>query len=101
MAVPSVQGRAQTCEQQTRVKPAIVRVQEPSVWLTELVDQEDEEAGTRQVVARQLEFVINMTAQEIERLEEKKAEIETTLNELRVIHEGSKARLAKRRGGEA
>jgi len=28
------------------------------VWLTELVDQEDEEAGTRQVVARQLEFVI-------------------------------------------
>ena len=58
MAVPSVQGRGQTCEQQTRVKPAIVRVQEPSVWLTELVDQEDEEAGTRQVVARQLEFVI-------------------------------------------
>ena len=50
---------------------------------------------------RQLEFVINMTAQEIERLEEKKAEIETTLNELRVIHEGSQARLAKRRGGEA
>ena len=50
---------------------------------------------------RQLEFVINMTAQEIERLEEKKAEIETTLNELRVIHEGSNARLGKRRGVEA
>ena len=58
MAVPSVQGRAQTCEQQTRVKPAIVRVQEPSVWLTELVDQEDEEAGGRQVVVRHLEFII-------------------------------------------
>lgn len=47
---------------------------------------------------RQLQFVIDMTAQEIARLEEKKAEIETTLNELRVIHEGAKARLAKRRG---
>jgi DNA-binding transcriptional MerR regulator len=46
---------------------------------------------------RQLEFVIEMTAKEIERLEEKKAEIETTLNELRVIHEGSKTRLAQRK----
>ena len=46
---------------------------------------------------RQLQFVIDMTAKEIDRLEEKKAEIETTLNELRVIHEGSKERLAKRK----
>lgn len=46
---------------------------------------------------KQLEFVIDMTAREIERLEEKRVEIETTLNELKVIHEGSKARLAKRR----
>ena len=45
---------------------------------------------------RQLEFVIDRTAEEIARLEEKQAEIETTLNELRVIHEGAKARLAKR-----
>jgi len=45
---------------------------------------------------KQLEFVINMTEREISRLEEKKAEIETTIAELKVIHDGSKARLAKR-----
>lgn len=46
---------------------------------------------------QQLEFVIEMTAREIDNLEAKKAQIETTLKELRLIHDGSKARLAKRR----
>ena len=48
---------------------------------------------------KQLEFVIDMTARELARLEEKKAEIETTISELKVIHEGSRERLAKRLGG--
>ena len=48
---------------------------------------------------QQLEFVIERTAREIEQLKAKKAEIETTLKELQVIHDGAKARLAKRRSG--
>ena len=47
---------------------------------------------------RQLEFVIDMTAKEIAKLEAKRDQIDATLDELRLIHEGSKARLAKRRG---
>ncbi|PWE18120.1 MerR family transcriptional regulator [Marinicauda salina] len=47
---------------------------------------------------RQLEYVIDKTAAKIDELEAKKAQIETTLSELRVIHDGAKARLAKRRG---
>ena len=47
---------------------------------------------------RQLEFVIDMTAKEIAKLEAKREQIDATLDELRLIHEGSKARLAKRRG---
>lgn len=48
---------------------------------------------------RQLEFVIEKTAAEIAALEDKRTQIETTLAELRVIHEGAKARLARRRDG--
>jgi DNA-binding transcriptional MerR regulator len=46
---------------------------------------------------QQLEFVIDKTAAEIEALEAKRAQIDTTLAELRLIHDGAKARLAKRR----
>ena len=46
---------------------------------------------------RQLEFVIDMTAKEIAKLEAKRDQIDATLEELRLIHDGSKARLAKRR----
>ncbi len=46
---------------------------------------------------QQLEFVIDMTAKEIAKLESKRDQIDATLEELRLIHEGSKARLAKRR----
>jgi len=44
----------------------------------------------------QLKFVIKLTAEEIKRLEEKKKEIDATLAELKVIHEGSIGRLEKR-----
>lgn len=47
---------------------------------------------------KQLEFVIDMTAREMAKLEAKRDQIDATLAELRVIHDGSKARLAKRRG---
>ena len=55
---------------------------------------------------RQLSFVIARTAEKIAELETKKAQIETTLSELRVIHDGARERLARRRsepadGGEA
>lgn len=46
---------------------------------------------------RQLEFVIDKTAREITALEAKRAQIDTTLKELRTIHDGAKARLASRR----
>jgi DNA-binding transcriptional MerR regulator len=48
--------------------------------------------------ARQLEFVIDKTAAEIDALEAKKRQIDQTLAELRLIHEGAKERLARRRG---
>lgn len=47
---------------------------------------------------QQLGFVIDKTAAEIEALEAKRAQIDTTLAELRLIHDGAKARLEKRRG---
>ncbi len=47
---------------------------------------------------KQLEFVIEKTAAEIAKLEDKRAQIDATLAELRVIHDGSKERLARRRG---
>lgn len=47
---------------------------------------------------RQLEFVIGKTAAEIEALEAKKRQIDQTLAELRIIHDGAKERLARRRG---
>ncbi|XBQ17154.1 MAG: MerR family DNA-binding transcriptional regulator [Oceanicaulis sp.] len=47
---------------------------------------------------RQLEFVIDKTAAEIKALEAKRAQIETTLAELRTIHQGARDRLARRRG---
>jgi len=47
---------------------------------------------------RQLEFVIDKTAREIEALEAKRAQIDITLKELRTIHDGAKERLARRRG---
>lgn len=47
--------------------------------------------------AKQLQFVIDKTATEIANLEAKRDQIDATLEELRIIHEGSKARLQKRR----
>lgn len=47
---------------------------------------------------QQLEFVIEKTAAEIAKLEAKRDQIDATLDELRLIHDGSKARLVKRRG---
>lgn len=47
---------------------------------------------------RQLEFVIEKTAAEIEALEAKKRQIDQTLAELRIIHDGARERLARRRG---
>ena len=47
---------------------------------------------------RQLEFVIDKTAAEIEALEAKRDQIDTTLAELKKIHDGAKQRLAQRRG---
>lgn len=47
---------------------------------------------------RQLEFVIDKTAREIEALEDKRIQIDETLKDLRTIHEGAKERLAKRKG---
>jgi DNA-binding transcriptional MerR regulator len=45
---------------------------------------------------RQLNFVIDKTAEKIAELEDKRDQIETTLSELRVIHSGAKERLAAR-----
>lgn len=47
---------------------------------------------------RQLEFVIEKTAAEIEALEAKKRQIDQTLAELRIIHDGARERLDRRRG---
>lgn len=47
---------------------------------------------------RQLEFVIDKTAQEIAALQAKRDQIDTTLAELKKIHDGAKQRLAQRRG---
>lgn len=47
--------------------------------------------------ARQLQFVIDKTASEIEALQAKRAQIDETLKELRTIHEGAKERLEMRR----
>ncbi len=47
---------------------------------------------------QQLEFVIDKTATEIAKLEAKRDQIDATLDELRLIHEGSKARLRTRQG---
>jgi DNA-binding transcriptional MerR regulator len=46
---------------------------------------------------RQLEFVIETTAAEIAALEAKRAQIDTTLAELKKIHDGAKERLHRRR----
>lgn len=48
--------------------------------------------------ARQLEFVIEKTAAEIEALEAKKRQIDQTLAELKLIHDGARERLVRRRG---
>lgn len=48
---------------------------------------------------RQLEFVIAKTAEEISALQAKRDQIDTTLNELKKIHDGAKERLAQRRTG--
>ena len=45
---------------------------------------------------RQLQFVIDKTAEEIDALEAKRDQIDATLAELRTIHDGAKARLARR-----
>ncbi|TGY90429.1 MerR family DNA-binding transcriptional regulator [Marinicauda algicola] len=45
---------------------------------------------------RQLRFVIEKTAEKIAELEDKRAQIDTTLAELKVIHDGAKERLARR-----
>lgn len=47
---------------------------------------------------RQLRFVIERTGEKIAELEDKRRQIDETLDELRIIHEGSKARLAKLKG---
>lgn len=47
---------------------------------------------------RQLKFVIAKTAEKIAELEDKRAQIDTTLGELKVIHDGAKERLNERRG---
>jgi DNA-binding transcriptional MerR regulator len=49
---------------------------------------------------RQLEFVIGMVTQEIERLETKRNDIDQTLKELRVILDGSNERLARKLSAE-
>jgi len=48
---------------------------------------------------RQLRFVIEKTGERIAELEARRAQIDETLAELRIIHDGSKARLARRLGG--
>jgi len=47
---------------------------------------------------RQLEFVIEKTAAEIKALEAKKRQIDQTLAELKLIHDGARERLDRRRG---
>jgi len=48
---------------------------------------------------RQLRFVIEKTGEKIEELEARRARIDETLAELRVIHDGAKTRLTRRTGG--
>lgn len=47
---------------------------------------------------RQLRYVIDRTGEKIAELEEKRRQIDETLEELRLIHEGSKERLKKLKG---
>jgi DNA-binding transcriptional MerR regulator len=47
---------------------------------------------------RQLEFVVSKTERAIRELEAKRAELERSLSELRVIHEGAAKQLRERRG---
>lgn len=47
---------------------------------------------------RQLRYVIERTGEKIAELEEKRRQIDETLEELRLIHEGSKERLKKLKG---
>lgn len=46
---------------------------------------------------RQIKFVIEKTAEKIAELEDKRAQIDTTLAELRVIHDGARERLNERK----
>jgi DNA-binding transcriptional MerR regulator len=48
--------------------------------------------------ARQLQFVIEKTAEKMAELTAKKAEIDTTLDELKVIHDGARDRLDRLSG---
>ena len=47
---------------------------------------------------RQLRYVIERTGEKITELEDKRRQIDETLDELRIIHEGSKERLRKLKG---
>jgi len=47
---------------------------------------------------RQLRYVIERTGEKIAELENKRRQIDETLDELRIIHEGSKERLRKLKG---
>lgn len=47
---------------------------------------------------RQLRYVIERTGEKIAELEDKRRQIDETLEELRLIHEGSKERLKKLKG---
>ncbi|KPP80585.1 MAG: MerR family transcriptional regulator of citronellol degradation AtuR [Oceanicaulis sp. HLUCCA04] len=47
---------------------------------------------------RQLRYVIERTGEKIAELEDKRRQIDETLDELRIIHEGSKERLRKLKG---
>ncbi|HCY56013.1 MAG TPA: MerR family transcriptional regulator, partial [Oceanicaulis sp.] len=47
---------------------------------------------------RQLRYVIERTGEKIAELEDKRRQIDETLDELRLIHEGSKERLRKLKG---
>ncbi|MFN3835956.1 MAG: MerR family transcriptional regulator [Glycocaulis sp.] len=47
---------------------------------------------------KQLRYVIERTGEKIAELEDKRRQIDETLDELRIIHEGSKERLKKLKG---
>lgn len=47
---------------------------------------------------KQLRYVIERTGEKIAELEDKRRQIDETLDELRIIHEGSKERLRKLKG---